>query len=1024
MRARLCLYSLLFGIFFTACATEEADEATSALTSNRLPDGIRPRPRDIAATGMISPLAEPVKWTGGDSGLLFAELSGSTYSFCYNLNHPGHDMNVAWTSGNDDDGTTVYAAADGIVVDIRRSGTAEWGAIEIEHVRDGRPFYTNYGHNGRIFVALGELVRLGEPISEIGRIGTTYSHLHFEARTERHGCHQPTVDRYCMQDYIRDSRGERETLRSSMFFGCDSLRNRNTVLSWYANPIETVVASSMDSFAAGSVGLEVLGDSVLPSQPAFTAAPDGRANPSSATRRDLEWCRRSSTGQPLGNLNCLYREYRPSVWGGRSGYLVHPINHGGHRPYWVRSAIGERWMSIMRGTNPESCGIPISGEYLNCPGGTSPCRSVRQDFQYCYITWQEGRTPEVQVSSYTDNISPGAFENRWAFRTPRGASRDDSRGYMYDDSGYLFADAYSRNGLSVRLGRPYGPVHRLGDTRYYGQSFTGGENGRALIIFDPDNALVSSDIGPAYEAIFSDPKRMSVAYDSSGTARTVVYGDIVRAAVIRTGFLEWYEAHDGIRRLGAPLDDEYQWPLNADYRPAASANARQDFESGNCLMWVWDRPSVGYAYCGEIRGLECVNYASNRDSCPFVGIPIDGGTRGSVPLDLPPSTGSGPETGGGGDPDAGAPSLPLDAGMLFVPPDASPSALPDSDGDGWDDTRDCYPRNPDAYPGGAEVCDNVDNDCTGITDDGIPDRITSNICGTVVERCFSGTWIRISGGDPVPEVCNEYDDDCDGLIDEGGVCTPVCVPTVEICDNRDQNCDGIIDNGIPDRFTTNACGSVSERCSYGAWVRVSGRDPVAETCNNLDDDCDRAVDEGLNRSCSTSCGSGTETCSAGVWQTCTAPSPRTETCNGVDDDCDGTIDEGVCALPPPPADPFAVRIRLSDAFLASNPCTGGWEIQLWLGPTPTVSPRGGELETTFTRTSGWSSITLWCASRTPAWPSESAWSGSSVWSFAELSWGGEDLRPTTNLCIDPAAPASGLRPIIMWEAARQGSCPP
>jgi hypothetical protein len=46
-----------------------------------------------------------------------------------------------------------------------------------------------------------------------------------------------------------------------------------------------------------------------------------------------------------------------------------------------------------------------------------------------------------------------------------------------------------------------------------------------------------------------------------------------------------------------------------------------------------------------------------------------------------------------------------------------------------------------------EICDAADNDCNGLTDDGIPDRITDvygngdiGMCQVQIERCVAGGW--------------------------------------------------------------------------------------------------------------------------------------------------------------------------------------------------------------------------------------------------------------------------------------------
>ncbi|MEW5740416.1 MAG: MopE-related protein [Myxococcota bacterium] len=223
-----------------------------------------------------------------------------------------------------------------------------------------------------------------------------------------------------------------------------------------------------------------------------------------------------------------------------------------------------------------------------------------------------------------------------------------------------------------------------------------------------------------------------------------------------------------------------------------------------------------------------------------------------------------------------------------------------------------------AVEAGAEACDGKDNDCDGLTDEGLGDLSCGvGACLRTVAACAQGLMATCTPGTPTAEACNGVDDDCDGSTDEGlptvtcgvGACArsqPSCVggvpqtctpgPTApESCNGVDDDCNGVVDDGLPTLTCgVGACARSVASCVAGQAQQCAPGAPSSEVCNGLDDDCDGQVDDGFG---SQACGVGlcartVQACASGAAQVCTPGSPVSESCNGLDDDCDGTVDDG------------------------------------------------------------------------------------------------------------------------------------
>ena len=274
-------------------------------------------------------------------------------------------------------------------------------------------------------------------------------------------------------------------------------------------------------------------------------------------------------------------------------------------------------------------------------------------------------------------------------------------------------------------------------------------------------------------------------------------------------------------------------------------------------------------------------------------------------------------------------------------------ALRDGARDGRRDDQGPPDLSYDACKAQAEVCNNLDDNCDGVADEGFDKQNDPRYCDSckgcaylfalnAVPACVAGKCVigSCAGGyqdldkdvstgceyqctNTGPEQCDGVDNDCNGTIDDGvqfsqntclqlGACAgakPVCRGALGwVCDYgadvEQLPCTKDADCGSGIKCQNNVCPGVV----IGNETRCDGKD---NDCDGLADDpwADASLSTGLGKECSPDpskqgvCrAQGSYACNAagtGVECKVTTPAkaPSDEVCNGLDDDCDGKVDE-------------------------------------------------------------------------------------------------------------------------------------
>lgn len=234
---------------------------------------------------------------------------------------------------------------------------------------------------------------------------------------------------------------------------------------------------------------------------------------------------------------------------------------------------------------------------------------------------------------------------------------------------------------------------------------------------------------------------------------------------------------------------------------------------------------------------------------------------------------------------------------------------------------DCNDNNANIRPGVVEICNNIDDNCNTLIDEGVLNTYYEDSDSDG----FGNLNVTITGCiSPAGYVSNFTDcDDNSSNVFPGAI---------EICNTIDENCNGAVDEGVQNVYYLDAdgdtFGSNSQNilaCTLPLGYVTNNLDcndnsPTAfpgaiELCNALDDNCNNQIDDGLvvqtyyADSDSDTFGNPTAPLNACIQpfgyvidntdcndNISTVNPNGTEVCNLLDDNCNGLTDEGVQVL--------------------------------------------------------------------------------------------------------------------------------
>ncbi len=223
------------------------------------------------------------------------------------------------------------------------------------------------------------------------------------------------------------------------------------------------------------------------------------------------------------------------------------------------------------------------------------------------------------------------------------------------------------------------------------------------------------------------------------------------------------------------------------------------------------------------------------------------------------------------------------------------------------DNTDCDDTNANVNPGATEICNGIDDDCDGMTDEGVQNTYYAD---TDSDGFGDPGNTSMACTAPAGFITDNTDcDDTDNTVYPGAP---------ELCDGQDNNCDGILPT---DEIDNDSDGYVECTFDPAVWEgssNVVGGDDCddndinnypgnTEVCDGQDNNCDGVIDEGVQNTYYADTDSDGFGDPGNSTMACTAPAGfitdntdcddtdntiypgAPELCDGQDNNCDGTL---------------------------------------------------------------------------------------------------------------------------------------